>query len=274
MSRRRRSLAVGRGVRARRRAASRSARSGPVGSMAVGSSTSSPATASRIAAERFVFAAGPVAAGALPRRSLGDLIRGHPPGRPVSSGRPPGDDRFAAGRLPAWIDYDGACFGDPGVDGRAPRSPPTATVRAFDPTDRRTGRRSRLDRACARDFLRRRLPGPGRWADRRDPGLPVRDHADTHFIIDRHPDLGQRLDRRGRVGARLQARAADRRVRRRAAARRAGRPGRGALLADPPARRADRPAERRQSLTSGYSLTGSGPSGTSMSTRPSSTTTG
>ncbi len=82
------------------------------------------------------------------------------------------------------------------------------------------------------------VPGPRRAARAREPRLPVRIDAGQPLRHRPASRLGERLDRRRRVGPRLQARPEDRRVRSRAARRpRRGRPGRARRGALP-----DRPA--------------------------------
>ena len=140
----------------------------------------------RHAADQFAFACGPW----LPRlfpELVGDLIR-------VTKqdvlfiGTPPGDDRFDTDNLPCWVDYDAAFYGIPSVDGRGPKVAPDRYGAVFDPShgdrivDPETVR-------LTRHFLARRLP-----ALRDQPIVETRvcqyeTTPDTHFVIDRHPDL-------------------------------------------------------------------------------------
>jgi len=138
----------------------------------------------RIEASEFVFACGPW----LPRlfpELLGDLIR-------VTKqdvlffGPPPANERFAAERMPCWVDYDAAFYGIPAVDGRGPKIAPDDYGPSFDPS---TGDRlvdpERI--ALTRRFLARRFPA---LADQ--PVIETRvcqyeSTPDTHFVIDRHP---------------------------------------------------------------------------------------
>ncbi len=143
------------------------------------------ADGSRLAAAEFVFACGPW----LPRlfpQVVGDLIR-------VTKqdvffvGPAGGDGRFAAERMPAWVDYDAAFYGVPAADGRGFKLAPDRYGPVFDPS---SGERivdpdsARLARA----YLARRFPD---LADR--PFVETRvcqyeTTSDTHFLIDRHPE--------------------------------------------------------------------------------------
>jgi glycine/D-amino acid oxidase-like deaminating enzyme len=140
----------------------------------------------RHAGGTFVFAAGPW----LPRlfpAVAGELIR-------VTKqdvlffGPGAGDGRFAAEWLPCWVDYDGAMYGVPGVDGRGPKVASDQYGPRFDPTD---GERI-IDPGSVRHGRR--------YAALRFPDLadaPITETRvcqyettpDTQFVIDRHPDL-------------------------------------------------------------------------------------
>jgi sarcosine oxidase len=140
----------------------------------------------RIAAGSFVFAAGPWLPG-LFAMILGDLISVTKQDV-VHLGPAPGDRRFDAGSFPAWIDYDDAIYGIPGIDGHGPKIPPDAYGRAFDPDS--------ADRVIDADSIRTVRA----YLERRVPdlaGRPVVESRvcqyeatpDTHFVIDRHPEL-------------------------------------------------------------------------------------
>ncbi len=139
-----------------------------------------------LAAGAFVFAAGPW----LPRLFpdlVGGLI-GITKQDVVFLGPAPGDSRFEADRFPAWIDYDAEIYGIPGLDGRGPKVPPDAYGRPFDPdaTDRLVDASSI---ETVRRYLAIRIPG---LADRPVVETRVCQYEatpDTHFILDRHPDL-------------------------------------------------------------------------------------
>jgi glycine/D-amino acid oxidase-like deaminating enzyme len=227
------------------------------------------ADGARIAAERFVFAAGPWLPTLFPEL-LGALIT-------VTRqdvlfvGPAPGDDRFGPDRLPAWVDYDGAYYGVPGADGRAPKIAADGYGPVFEPTGgERLVDPASVDRA--RDFLADRFPGLAAGPVVETRVCQYETTPDTHFIIDRHTGLenawivgggsGHGFKHGPRIGEYVVER----------------------LLGAPVG-----PGEERFSLThprgapvglrsgasaSGYPLTGSGPSGTSMRTRPPSMTTG
>jgi sarcosine oxidase len=103
-------------------------------------------------------------------------------------GTPAGDPTFDAPSFPAWIDYEDAFYGIPALDGRGPKVAPDDYGPEIDP--------DRLERvvdpasiAATRAFLGRRLP---RLADQ--PVVESRvcqyeSTSDTHFVIDRHPNL-------------------------------------------------------------------------------------
>jgi len=141
---------------------------------------------SRRVAGSFVFACGPWLPDLFPGL-LGGLIR-------VTRqdvlfvGPAAGDRRFGADRLPVWVDYDRAFYGVPAVDGHGFKLAPDGDGPPFDPTD---GERV-IDPAsitAIRPFLADRFPDLA--------GRPVvetrvcqyESTPDTHFIIDRHPEL-------------------------------------------------------------------------------------
>jgi glycine/D-amino acid oxidase-like deaminating enzyme len=141
---------------------------------------------SRIAAGAFVFAAGPW----LPRlfpSVVGELIRVTKQDV-VFLGPGAGDGRFGAEWLPCWVDYDASFYGVPGVDGRGPKAAPDRYGPVFDPTD---GERLVDPETVrlARRYLARRFPA---LADQ--PVVETRvcqyeTTPDTHFVLDRHPEL-------------------------------------------------------------------------------------
>lgn len=141
---------------------------------------------SRFDGDAFVFACGPW----LPRlfpEAVADLVR-------VTKqdvlfvGPPSGDGRFAAEWLPAWVDYDASFYGIPAIDGRGFKTAPDRYGPVFDPTD---GERIVDPETVrlARRFLRRRFPA---LADQPVVETRVCQYEmtpDSHFLIDRHPDL-------------------------------------------------------------------------------------
>ena len=101
---------------------------------------------------------------------------------------PPGDDRFDAPTHPTWVDYDGAFYGIPSIEGRGFKIAPDWPGPIVDP-DRQERRLSDERVDVARRYLERRFPAMA--------GQPVAEGrvcqyeltADTHFIIDRHPSV-------------------------------------------------------------------------------------
>lgn len=140
----------------------------------------------RLAAGAFVFACGPW----LPRlfpSVVGDLIRVTKQDV-VFLGPGAGDGRFAAEWLPCWVDYDASFYGIPAVDGRGPKAAPDRYGPVFDPSD---GERIVDPETVrlARRYLSFRFPA---LADQ--PVVETRvcqyeTTPDSHFVIDRHPDL-------------------------------------------------------------------------------------
>ena len=188
-----------------------------------------------------MFAAGPWLPELFPAQ-LGDLVR-------VTRqdvlyvGPSAGDDRFDGAHLPTWVDYDGAWFGIPGIDGRAPKIGSDSYGPPFDPS---TGERV-VDPAsvdAAREYLRRRLPGLADGPVVETRVCQYETTPDTQFIIDRHPELdnvwivGGGSGHGFKHGPRIGEYVVERLLGAQAESRR------GALLADPSTRRAARPAER------------------------------
>jgi len=134
----------------------------------------------------FVFAAGPW----LPRL-LGPL-----PGLAISVPRqeivyfatPAGSAAYDAGSLPTWVEYGASIYGLPSIDGRGFKVAPDWPGPQIDP-DLEERRLSDERVAAARDYLRRRFPA---LADQPVVGGRVCQYEltpDTHFIIDRHPEM-------------------------------------------------------------------------------------
>lgn len=138
----------------------------------------------RHAADQFVFAAGPWLPRLFPDVAA-DLIRVTKQDV-VFIGPPAGDGRFAADRLPCWVDYAAAFYGIPATDGRGMKLAPDRYGPIFDPSH---GERIVDPESVrlARRYLARRFP------DLLDaPVVETRvcqyeTTPDTHFVIDRHP---------------------------------------------------------------------------------------
>lgn len=138
----------------------------------------------RHAADQFVFAAGPWlpclfpdVAGALIRVTKQDV---------VFIGPPAGDGRFAADRLPCWVDYTAAFYGIPSVDGRGMKLAPDRYGPIFDPSQ---GERIVDPESVrlARRYLARRFPDLADAPVVETRVCQYETTTDTHFVIDRHP---------------------------------------------------------------------------------------
>lgn len=143
---------------------------------------------SRLDADRYVFACGPWLGRLFP-----DVIGGRV--RPTRQeifylGTPAGDDRFLEPRLPAWIEVgDRFMYGIPGNLNRGFKVADDALGPDFDPTSGSRMASPDGERAI-RTFVRRRFP-----ALRDAPLLGAEvcqyeNSPDGHYIIDRHPAMG------------------------------------------------------------------------------------
>lgn len=141
---------------------------------------------SRVSAGTFVFACGPWLPGLFPE-VLGSVIR-------VTKqdvffvGPPPGDHRFEAGSLPCWVDYDGPFYGMPSVEGRGMKAASDRSGPPFDPSsdDRIV---DAATAALAKSFVERRFPALAGQPFVETRVCQYESTVDTHFVIDRHPDL-------------------------------------------------------------------------------------
>ena len=140
----------------------------------------------RLAAAAFVFAAGPWLASLFPA-ALGERIS-------VTRqdvlylGVPPGDPRWSATTHPCWIDYGAEFYGVPSIDGRGFKVAPDAYGPPADPDT--------LDRLIdpasitgPRAFLARRFPALAAAPVVETRVCQYETTPDTHWLIDRHPDL-------------------------------------------------------------------------------------
>lgn len=134
----------------------------------------------------FVFAAGPW----LPRLFpdlLGDLIRVTKQDV-IFLGPAGGDGRFSAEWLPCWVDYDGAFYGVPAIEGRGMKIAPDRDGPPWDPTD---GDRL-IDPETVRQvrrYARRRFPDIADAPVVETRVCQYETTPDTEFILDRHPDF-------------------------------------------------------------------------------------
>ena len=99
---------------------------------------------------------------------------------------PPGDGRFDAGTLPTWVDYEGAFYGVPSIEGRGLKVAPDWPGPVVDP-DHEERRLSDERVAAARAFMRRRFPAMGEQPVSEGRICQYETTPDTQFIIDRDP---------------------------------------------------------------------------------------
>jgi glycine/D-amino acid oxidase-like deaminating enzyme len=140
----------------------------------------------RIAGGAFVFACGPWLPSLFPE-VLGSLIRVTKQDV-VFFGPPGGDGRFVAEWLPCWVDYEASFYGIPGVDGRGPKIAPDRYGPVFDPS---SGERI-VDPdtiRLARHYIGHRFPDLAAAPVVETRVCQYETTPDTHFVLDRHPDL-------------------------------------------------------------------------------------
>ncbi len=99
---------------------------------------------------------------------------------------PPGDGRFDAGSLPTWVDYEGAFYGLPSIEGRGFKVAPDWPGPEVDP-DHEERRLSNERVEAARAFLVRRFPALAAQPVVEGRICQYETTPDTHFVIDRHP---------------------------------------------------------------------------------------
>ena len=137
-----------------------------------------------IAGDAFVFACGAWLPGVFPTL-LRNRIR---PTRQtvVYFGPPAGDQRFAASRMPAWIDFPAGIYGTPDVDGRGVKVGIDQHGGPIDPdADDRLPDGASVERARA--WLAHRVPALAS-APVVETRVCAYENSDTgDFIIDRHP---------------------------------------------------------------------------------------
>jgi glycine/D-amino acid oxidase-like deaminating enzyme len=97
-----------------------------------------------------------------------------------------GDDRFLAGPMPAWVDYDRAFYGLGSVEGRGFKCAPDSAGEEVDPTTQpRTLTEPWI--AAARGFLRERFPLLAEQPVSEGRVCQYESTPDSQFLIDRHP---------------------------------------------------------------------------------------
>jgi sarcosine oxidase len=137
-----------------------------------------------VAGDGFVFACGAWLPTLFP-----ELLRGRiRPTRQVVAyfGTPAGDARFAAARMPAWIDFPSGIYGTPDIDGRGVKVGIDEHGGPIDPdNDDRMPDRAAVDRARA--WLARRVPALASAPVVETRVCAYENTATGDFLIDRHP---------------------------------------------------------------------------------------
>jgi sarcosine oxidase len=134
-------------------------------------------------ADAFVLAAGPWLPRLLPHVALELQVTRQ---EIVYFATPPGDGRFDAGALPTWVDYEGAFYGLPSIEGRGLKVAPDWPGPIVDP-DSEDRRLSHERVKAARAFVRRRFPALATQPVAEGRICQYETTPDTNFIIDRHP---------------------------------------------------------------------------------------
>ena len=140
----------------------------------------------RLAGDEFVFAAGPWLATLFPD-TVGPLLSVTRQ-EALYLGPAAGDERWDAGRHPAWIDYGAEFYGIPAIDGRGFKVAPDAYGPAVDPdtVDRVVSPESM---SRTRAFVARRFPALASAPVVEGRVCQYETTPDTHWLIDRHPNL-------------------------------------------------------------------------------------
>jgi glycine/D-amino acid oxidase-like deaminating enzyme len=138
-------------------------------------------------ADAYVFACGPWLPDLFPS-ALGELIVAHRQDV-MHFAVPPGDSRYGPEVMPAWIDFDGSFYGLPSVDGVGLKACPDW----LGPVERPEGSPREIAAStieASRAVLRNRLPGVADQEVVRTWACFYEVTPDAHFVIDRHPQLG------------------------------------------------------------------------------------
>ncbi len=140
-----------------------------------------------VEADAFVFACGPWLPDLFPA-AIGGLIEPHR--QDVMHFQvPEGDRRYDAGAMPALIDFEGSFYAFPSFDGKSLKACPDWLGPVERPDDSaRECADATID--AAREVLRRRLPGLAAQPVVRTSTCFYEVTPDAHFVIDRHPGLG------------------------------------------------------------------------------------
>jgi sarcosine oxidase len=140
-----------------------------------------------IEADAFVFAAGPWLPDLFPL-TIGGMIEPHRQDVMYFQA-PPGDTRYLADSMPAWIDFEGSFYGFPSFDGVSIKACPDwlGPIERCDASARQCADATVV---ASREVLRRRLPGLADQPVVRTWTCFYEVTPDAHFVIDRHPGLG------------------------------------------------------------------------------------
>jgi glycine/D-amino acid oxidase-like deaminating enzyme len=132
-------------------------------------------------ADAFVFACGPWLPKLVPQVELTVTRQ-----EVLFFAPPPGDERFVAGPMPTWIDYDRAFYGLGSVESRGFKCAPDAPGPIVDPdAQQRVVSSASVD--ASRAFLRERFPTVADQPVVEGRVCQYESTIDSHFIIDRHP---------------------------------------------------------------------------------------
>jgi sarcosine oxidase len=138
-----------------------------------------------LAADEFVFACGAWLPNVFPGLLTG-IIR---PTRQVVAyvGAPPGDARFTAAHLPAWVDFASGIYGTPDLEERGVKIGIDRHGAGFDPEHGdRVADAETL--AIARAWVGRRLPALAKAPILETRVCQYENTSNGDFLIDRHPD--------------------------------------------------------------------------------------
>jgi len=137
-----------------------------------------------IGADRFVFACGPWLPKLFPEL-LGERIYVTRQ-EVLFLGVPPGDERFNAGVMPCWIDFNDLVYALPNIEGRGFKIAIDAHGPEFDPdTGQRMVTESGL--AAAREYLAVRVPSLAGAPITETRVCQYENTSNGDFLIDRHP---------------------------------------------------------------------------------------
>lgn len=138
-------------------------------------------------ADAYVFTCGPWLPDLFPA-VLGELIVPHRQDV-MHFAVPPGDSRYGPDALPVWIDFEGSFYGFPSIDGVGLKACPDW----LGPIERPDDSAREVDATTIEAFravLRARFPAVAEQPVVRTWTCFYEVTPDAHFVIDRHPELG------------------------------------------------------------------------------------